>query len=97
MTDDKKPENPAAFPRPAFDSDGVRSESQEGMTLRDWFAGQALASDKVETTDTVKEAAEVIGIDPKMYDWRIHHKILVARACYDYADAMLAERERRKP
>lgn len=31
----------AAFPRPGFTSN--ETESQEGMTLRDYFAGQAVA------------------------------------------------------
>lgn len=36
-----------AFPRPAFDHPDIRqiySSPQEGMTLRDYFAGQALAN-----------------------------------------------------
>jgi hypothetical protein len=32
--------NPPAFPRPGFDQP---AGLQDGMTLRDWFAGQALA------------------------------------------------------
>lgn len=40
--------NPPAFPRSAFAPEGVRSEdcegndSQEGMTLRDYFAAKAM-------------------------------------------------------
>lgn len=34
--------NPPAFPR----ADGGWSPSHDGMTLRDWFAGQALANHK---------------------------------------------------
>jgi hypothetical protein len=34
-----------AFPRPSVEiTDEVRSYGQTGMTLRDWFAGQALAA-----------------------------------------------------
>lgn len=33
------PENPPAYPRPS----GNGWPAQDGMTLRDWFAGQALA------------------------------------------------------
>jgi hypothetical protein len=41
-------ENPPAFPQPKFDSfghayDPLDSAEHPGMTLRDWFAGQALA------------------------------------------------------
>ena len=37
MTD--KPENPPAFPRPEV----FFSKGAEGLKLRDWFAGQAIA------------------------------------------------------
>jgi len=38
-----KPENPPAFPRPDLETETVRScPAQDGMTLRDYFAGQAL-------------------------------------------------------
>lgn len=38
-----------AFPRPQSraGSGVITAESQEGMTLRDWFAGQALAGRQV--------------------------------------------------
>ena len=39
MTD--APDNPAAFPLPHFEQNG-KFFYQDGMTLRDWFAGQAL-------------------------------------------------------
>ncbi len=41
------PENPPAFPQRQFDSFGHADEdehSARGMTLRDWFAGQAIGS-----------------------------------------------------
>ena len=44
-----------AFPRPAAFSNAERTActEQDGMTLRDWFAGQALASMGIEyTSDT---------------------------------------------
>lgn len=48
-------------------------EDMHGMTLRDWFAGQALAG--LVTDYSTKEAK------------------LLARHCYEYADAMLEARE----
>ncbi len=38
------PENPPAFPKPdVYGADGFGiAQGQPGMTLRDWFAGQAL-------------------------------------------------------
>lgn len=43
-----KPENPQAFPMPQGMKDNTfeGNDEQEGMTLRDWFAGQALISAK---------------------------------------------------
>lgn len=40
MTD---PNNPPAFPMPASEHSQGGHFEQYGMTLRDWFAGQALA------------------------------------------------------
>jgi hypothetical protein len=42
-----------AFPRPAAFSNAERTActEQDGMTLRDWFASQALVSMGVEYTD----------------------------------------------
>jgi len=36
--------NPPAFARPCGKHDDGQNSSQEGMTLRDYFAGQALAA-----------------------------------------------------
>lgn len=38
MSDEKKPNNPRVFPHTEFGG-----AEHYGMTLRDWFAGQALA------------------------------------------------------
>lgn len=53
-----KPENPAAFPRSAAFGDGCHDWGQEGMTLRDYFAGQVIAGLAKFHTDTDKIAAE---------------------------------------
>ena len=55
-----------AFPRPMV-------AAAPGMTLRDWFAGQALAG--MVKNYSIKEAK------------------LLARHCYEHADAMLEARE----
>ena len=78
MTD--KPENPLAFPR---GSNGPVHADELGMTLRDWFAGQAMAGltaacDSAGTWTTV--CAET--------NAAVH--------AYAIADAMLAQRERTK-
>jgi hypothetical protein len=73
MTDDKRKDGGPAYPtyhHPLDDSD------RKGMTLRDWFAGQALGS---ILTQEIAGAAE---------------KIVWAELAYQYADAMLAQREK---
>lgn len=54
----------------------------EGMTLRDYFAGQALAGLCVRTGD-----------DKPITEWRFHD---IANVALKAADAMLAARERKE-
>ena len=68
-------ENPPAFPRPTTDN----SPGHEGMTLRDWFAGQVAAG---FATATVAPGTRV----PTATD--------AAQFAYRVADALLAEREK---
>lgn len=66
-------ENPSAFPKFDYGNYGG------GMTLRDWFAGQALAGFTAchfDNGDAIMDAADT------------------AKAAYNYADAMLAERSK---
>ncbi len=79
-----------AFPRPRSHDSLGHSASQQGMSLRDWFAGQALAATDWEValseefkTPTLMEASG--GVDARF-------NALAAR-CYEIADAMLAARE----
>ncbi len=66
-----KPENPRAFPNLGDDPQTNTKTRYDGMTLRDYFAGKALASLRVGDWTDCKDGAKY---------------------CYDYADAMLAER-----
>ena len=72
-----------AFPRPSADHGSYGSCEQDGMSLRDWFAGQALtgllANPNRENNDK----------------WSWHTGSLTGDA-YQYADDMLAEREQTK-
>lgn len=58
-----------AFPRP----EGEHEYGQSGMTLRDYFAAQAIQNVQWNPLDTR----------------------LSAKRCYEIADAMLAERDRK--
>lgn len=72
-------DNPQAFP--CLDgSDGELSMRDPGMTLRDWFAGQALAA--LASTSLGK------GLEPEVI------AKVIAEGCYMTADAMLAERSK---
>ena len=86
--------NPIKDGGPAFplishtDCNGFRREAQDGMSLRDYFAGQALAG-WVATLDMEPED-EFLG-DEKI---ERQHQLAVARWMYGYADAMLAARDK---
>ena len=78
-----KPDNPPAFPDPCGAHPGFYQpwgahppHEAKGMTLRDWFAGQALASNDYYQSEyaTIKDLRQMTG------------------ECYRMADAMLAER-----
>ena len=72
----EKPQNPPAFPAKHFDL----CADEHGMTLRDWFAGQAFAAliSAPPGQFTIKNAADA------------------ARIAYEGADAMLTERAKRE-
>lgn len=63
---------------PAFPNDNGDDRYNNGMTLRDWFAGQALAGRIASTRD------------PEASEW---DATWWARKAYETADAMLKARE----
>ena len=69
-----------AFPCIIYDAFGQSKGNAQGMSLRDWFAGQAL----IEWSSMV-----TLKNDPE-YDRA--QKRIIADHCYDFADAMLAAR-----
>ncbi len=91
-----KPENPQAFPGEHTATTHEDNHStgmgmvyefrafDEGMTLLDYFAGQALVSMVSVAGEPLEEKSENTG----------KHRT-IARMSYLYAEAMLAERERR--
>jgi plasmid stability protein len=65
----------------------ARLQQPDGMTLRDWFAGQALAG-LLSDIDNLKMMAEAnIGSPKRISD-------LLAEEAYRAADAMMAERSK---
>ena len=62
---------------------------QHGMTLRDWFAGQALVG---LSADNANGAAIHFALYKKHGEWDFE---TVAKDCYALADAMLVARERK--
>lgn len=82
-----KPENPPAFPRPI----GIKQpdsrtahEEQDGMTLRDYFAGQALQG-MLANPEFVKASVRQKSSSEETQWWH-------AITAYQFADAMLKER-----
>ena len=62
-----------AFPRPYSATDEVPIPGQQGMSLRDWFAGQALASmAHPEATELAKASA--------VYAWEVSDAMLAEKA-----------------
>lgn len=86
----------SAFPRPTYvelnqGSDNAgRVSGDDGMSLRDWFAGQALAGSLA--SDGVQS---VIGEAAKRRDTAVD--ATWAANAYQLADAMLAERAKKIP
>ena len=79
-------DNPSAFPThdQTPTTDPRERIMQGGMTLRDYFAGQALASLDFDMIATIGKAATADGMGKGA---------MVAAFVYDLADAMLAARE----
>jgi hypothetical protein len=82
-----KPENPLAFASNAVCAEG--QVFQEGMTLRDYFAGKALEG-FCSNDAKHQRAVEYLRINPSVK--KTISEVLTKEA-YDYADAMLKARE----
>ena len=84
-----KPDGGPAFPVESF------SPSEEGMTLRDWFAGQALSSIAGEWMHAFASNDEQgKWIRQAAIDGDEETQGAVADMCYFIADAMIAEKRR---
>lgn len=84
-----------AFPRTEHVWDGVIEEGSAGMSLRDYFAGQAILSlTMMPIKSRTDEMAAYVGVDEKDWVGDIHWPMLLAKRAYSVADAMLAERDK---
>ena len=73
-----------AFPMPmSYSPDTGPMAGQDGMSLRDWFAGQAISGLAPLFYDSAPDADNPDGDDPEQ----------IARTAYLLADAMLAARK----
>ena len=72
--------NIPAFPRPFGACLNKFNIAQEGMTLRDYFAGQVLIGE--------------LSSQNQNWEWLSNKKEQLANRCYEIADAMLKERDR---
>ncbi len=92
----ERPENPPAFPNhPDLRIDGEADEWL-GMTLRDWFAGQALVGFLADSGQRL--IAEAFAEDGLFANESENTKTAVVNSelaigCYQLADAMLAARK----
>ena len=90
----------AAFPRPvSFSEEGGTHRGTLGMTLRDYFAGQALAGFVGQWEKEIYEAGvDEISNEKRSERVRAEWIQRAANTSYGYADAMLAARnERQEP
>lgn len=85
------PDGGEAFPLAMHGGIHEYQHWQVGMSLRDYFAGKAMAMD-LDTGGTVADAECELGLPPKTYDYKTHWPLLAAKRAYAYADAMIAAR-----
>ena len=88
----------AAFPVvDGYHKDGRHRGGESGMTLRDYFAGQALAGFVGQWEKEIYEAGvDEISNEKRSQRVRAEWIQRAANTSYGYADAMLAARERKE-
>ncbi len=84
----------AAFPRPRIENPngGVFDHGDDGMTIRIWLAGKALANHEMEDAGgTVESAEKELGLQKGDYNYKKHYPVLIARRALSWADAIIAQ------
>ena len=77
----------SAFPRSASKEGPFDIQASRGMTLRDWFAGQALAL--INSDDFKQPLGQAVGASSEEAS-----KNRIAKRAYEIADAMIKAREK---
>jgi len=94
MSDTKIDDGGPAFPCPDdYAQDGgplYGPRNIQGMTLRDWFAGQALAGLLSDPCGATREQCLKHGVDP---DSKTAQAQIYATVAYAYSDAMIAAKK----
>lgn len=82
-------------PGPRYASRGVRLGDGQGMALRDWFAGQALAGLVTRYADDMKHRASEKNLGWSFFDLERDDRPdeSLAMTAYEIADTMLKVRE----
>ena len=93
MEENKKPENPNAFPYvETYIQNGAGAikayNAKEGMSLRDYFAAKAMQAHILGANENSR------AITSEMRRREMNAQTLIAKMAYEYADAMLKEREK---
>jgi len=75
---------------PAFPVGETKFIAECGMSLRDYFAANALKAARADIAQmTVGACAKLLNIEVHQYSWETHYYHLVSIFSYRYADAML--------
>lgn len=96
MSEIKSDDGGPAFPRPESEWEGVHGKeyarNQKGMSILDWFAGQAMKSLVAKAPLLDREGEHGPKFDQATLD---QFRRDMAVSAYDYAAAMVAEKRRR--
>ena len=77
-----------------FGADGQKSQEWAGMSLRDYLAAHAPTEEVQDLFPASGEAIRSFLNLADAYQSKIHYHLLLAKARYIWADAILAERDK---